>query len=40
MSPKTKIEELRDKIREHQYLYYVLDQPTISDYDFDQLMRA
>ncbi|HZI51579.1 MAG TPA: NAD-dependent DNA ligase LigA [Terriglobia bacterium] len=39
MSPKTKIEELRDKIREHQYLYYVLDQPTLSDYDFDQLMR-
>jgi DNA ligase (NAD+) len=39
MSPKTKIEELRDRIREHQYLYYVLDQPTISDYDFDQLLR-
>ena len=39
MSPKTKIEALRDRIREHQYLYYVLDQPEISDYDFDQLMR-
>src|SRR5688572_400501 len=39
MSPKTKIEALRDRIREHQYLYYVLDQPELSDYDFDQLMR-
>jgi DNA ligase (NAD+) len=39
MSPKIKIEALRDRIREHQYLYYVLDQPEISDYDFDQLMR-
>jgi DNA ligase (NAD+) len=39
MSPKTKIEELRDKIREHQYRYYVLDQPTITDFEFDQLLR-
>jgi DNA ligase (NAD+) len=39
MSPKAKIEELRDRIREHQYLYYVLDQPTISDFEFDQLVR-
>ena len=33
------IEELRKQIREHEYRYYVLDQPTISDYEFDQLMR-
>ena len=39
MSPKTKIEELRDRIREHQYLYYVLDQPTITDFEFDQMLR-
>jgi DNA ligase (NAD+) len=39
MSPKTKIEELREQVREHQYRYYVLDQPIISDYDFDQLLR-
>jgi DNA ligase (NAD+) len=39
MSPKTKIEELREKIRDHQYRYYVLDQPTISDYDFDLMLR-
>jgi DNA ligase (NAD+) len=34
-----KIEELREKIRHHEYLYYVLDQPEISDADFDKLMR-
>jgi DNA ligase (NAD+) len=39
MSLKTKIESLRDQIRDHQYRYYVLDQPTISDYDFDQMLR-
>ena len=34
-----KIESLRDTIRHHEYLYYVLDQPEISDLDFDKLMR-
>src|SRR3989442_12113266 len=34
-----RIEELREQLREHEYRYYVLDEPTISDYDFDQLMR-
>jgi DNA ligase (NAD+) len=34
-----KIESLREKIRHHEYLYYVLDQPEISDADFDKLMR-
>jgi DNA ligase (NAD+) len=34
-----KIEALREKIRRHEYLYYVLDQPEISDADFDRLMR-
>src|SRR6201982_1551540 len=34
-----KIESLRDKIRHHEYLYYVLDQPEIADQDFDQLMQ-
>jgi DNA ligase (NAD+) len=33
------IEELRKQIREHEHHYYVLDQPIISDYEFDQLMR-
>ena len=39
MSLKTKIESLREQVREHQYRYYVLASPTISDYDFDQLLR-
>ncbi len=34
-----KIESLREKIRHHEYLYYVIDQPEISDEDFDKLMQ-
>jgi len=34
-----KIDSLREKIRHHEYLYYVLDQPEISDLDFDNLMQ-
>ncbi len=34
-----KIESLREKIRHHEYLYYVLDQPELSDLDFDKLMQ-
>ncbi len=34
-----KIDALREKIRHHEYLYYVLDQPEISDAEFDKLMR-
>jgi DNA ligase (NAD+) len=33
-----KIEALRDQIRHHEYLYFVLDNPKISDAEFDQLM--
>lgn len=39
MPLRDRIEKLRDELREHEHRYYVLDQPTISDYDFDQLMR-
>ncbi len=34
-----KIEALRDRIRHHEHLYYVLDNPEISDAEFDKLMR-
>jgi len=34
-----KIESLREKIRHHEYLYYVLDQPELTDADFDKLMN-
>src|ERR1700728_182262 len=34
-----KIEALREKIRHHEYLYHVLDNPEISDAEFDTLMQ-
>jgi DNA ligase (NAD+) len=34
---KKKIEQLRQQIREHDYLYYVLNQPKISDRQYDKL---
>src|SRR5258708_13439778 len=34
-----KLEALREKIRHHEYRYYVLDDPEISDADFDKLMN-
>jgi len=34
-----KIETLREKIRYHEYRYYVLDDPEISDAEFDKLME-
>jgi DNA ligase (NAD+) len=36
---KKKIENLRRQIRKHDYLYYVLAQPQISDKEYDDLMR-
>ena len=33
------IEALREKIRHHEYLYYVVDDPQISDAAFDKLME-
>jgi DNA ligase (NAD+) len=34
-----KLETLREKIRQHEYFYYVLDRPEISDLEFDKLMQ-
>jgi DNA ligase (NAD+) len=34
-----RITQLRDEIRQHEHRYYVLDEPSISDYEFDRLMR-
>lgn len=34
-----RIEELREQIRHHEHLYYVLDAPEISDAEFDRLMN-
>src|SRR5580658_2781533 len=33
------IERLREKIRHHEYLYFVQDEPEISDAQFDKLMN-
>jgi DNA ligase (NAD+) len=36
---KKEIAELREKLRHHEYLYYVLDEPEISDAAYDRLMN-
>ena len=36
---KTEIEELRKRINQHSYAYYVMDNPTVSDYEYDLLFR-
>lgn len=38
-SAKKRIEELSKNIEEHNYNYYVLSNPTISDYDFDMMLE-
>jgi DNA ligase (NAD+) len=37
--PQAEIEELRQQIDHHNYLYFVLDSPEISDAEYDRLMR-
>ena len=39
VDPRTRVEELRTAIREHAHRYYVLDDPTVSDADYDALVR-
>ena len=36
---ETEITKLREEIRYHEHRYYVLDDPEISDFEFDKLMR-
>ena len=36
---KQRIEELRTKIRDADYKYYVLNEPDISDYEYDMMMK-
>lgn len=38
-SVQNRIEVLRTQLRQHEHLYYVLDQPEISDAEYDGLMR-
>ena len=37
--PAQEIDELRDVLRHNEHQYYVLDQPEISDAEYDALMR-
>jgi DNA ligase (NAD+) len=36
---KKEVEKLREELRRHEYLYYVADEPEISDAAFDKLMN-
>ena len=39
MTVKENIEELRAELHRHNYTYYVLNTPEISDKEFDDMMR-
>jgi len=36
---RKRMEKLREEIEYHNYRYYILDQPEISDAQYDRLMR-
>ncbi|MGB5944175.1 MAG: NAD-dependent DNA ligase LigA [Leeuwenhoekiella sp.] len=39
MTPKDKIASLTEELRQHNYKYYVLDKPEVSDFEFDQKLK-
>ncbi len=39
MDIKERIEQLREELNQHNYNYYVLDAPVISDFEFDQMLK-
>lgn len=39
MNPEDRIKELREQLHNHNHNYYVLNSPTISDFEFDALLR-
>ncbi|MEM6262277.1 MAG: NAD-dependent DNA ligase LigA [Bacteroidota bacterium] len=39
MSPQARIQELTETLKQHNYRYYVLADPIISDFEFDQLLQ-
>ena len=39
MNIEQQIQSLREELREHNYKYYVLDEPSISDYEFDTKLK-
>jgi DNA ligase (NAD+) len=36
---KKRVEKLREEIEYHNFRYYILDQPEVSDAQYDRLMR-
>ena len=38
--PANKVKPLRDVLRLHEYRYYILNDPLISDFEYDQLFKA
>jgi DNA ligase (NAD+) len=40
MEINEKIKQLREALHEHNYLYYILDAPKITDFEFDQMLKA
>ena len=39
LTPDQELQELRDKLRHHEHLYYVLDAPELTDAQYDALMN-
>ncbi len=39
MNTEQKIKQLREELHQHNHEYYILDKPTISDYDFDMKLK-
>ena len=39
IDPRERIDALRRRIEHHNYLYYVLNQPSVSDREYDLLLR-
>jgi len=39
MDAKAEIASLRDELNRHNYNYYVLDNPTITDFEYDDMLR-
>ena len=39
MDVEKRIQDLREELQQHNYNYYILDKPVISDYDFDMKLK-
>lgn len=38
-NPQQRIQELSEELHQHNYNYYILDEPTISDFEFDEKLK-